>query len=276
MTPSEPRYVTLADGTPIWTAGRGQGPVLVLLQGLQFDSDYFWQRNIEALAAANRVVMIDPRGQGLSGKPIGGYTVDQCAADLAEVIDALGLDRICLCGVAFGGSIVLRYVTRFGTARLRSLVLSEMTPRLVSEDGWGHPTFGGFPPEAAAAYGDQVRADRSVLAGFLQAAFAEPNDAATTARMLAQTYLTPTSTVADYIDDMVRMDFRELIPAIDLPLLALYGRKNNAVMPGEVGRWIAEAAPRGELVELPNAGHSPFWDDPPAFNAALAAFAAKH
>ena len=276
MPALEPRYVTLRDGTPIWTAARGHGPVLVLLQGLQFDSGYFWQRNIDALAATNTVVMIDPRGQGLSGKPMGGYTIDQCADDLAEVFEALGLDRICLCGVAFGGLIALRYVERFKAARLRSLVLCEMTPRLVSLDGWDHPTFGGFPPEAAAAYGGQVRADRSVLAGFLQAAFAEPNDDATTARMLAQTYLTPTATVADYIDDMVNMDFRALIPAIDLPLLALYGRRNNAVMPGEVGRWIAEAAPRGELAELANAGHSPFWDDAPAFNAALAGFAAAH
>ena len=72
------------------------------------------------------------------------------------------------------------------------------------------------------------------------------------------------------------MDFRALIPTIQLQLLALYGRNNNAVMPGGVGRWIAEAAPHGELAELPNAGHSPFWDDAPAFNAALTAFAAKH
>jgi pimeloyl-ACP methyl ester carboxylesterase len=269
-------YVTLKDGTPIWTAEKGSGPTLVLLQGLQFDSAFFWQRNIDALATSNRVVMIDPRGQGLSGKPIGGYTIDQCAADLYEVFDVLGLKDICLCGVAFGGLIALRYLELFGSGKIRSLVLCEMTPRLVSADGWDHPTFGGFPPEVAAAYGGQVRADRSVLAGFLQAAFAEPNDDATTARMLAQTFLTPTSVVADYIDDMVRMDFRALIPKIELPLLAIYGRKNNGVMPGNVGQWIAEAAPHGELVELHGAGHSPFWDDAPAFNTALAAFAAKH
>lgn len=269
-------YLTLPDATPIWYCDQGSGPALLLLQGLQFDSDYFWQRNIDALAQTNRVIAIDPRGQGLSGKPIGGYTIDQCADDLEAVFTELGLASICLCGVAFGGLIALRYIERFGTGRLRSLVLSEMTPRLVSVDGWAHPTFGGFPPEAAAVYGDQVRADRSILAGFLQAAFAVPNDAATTARMLAQTYLTPTSVVADYIDDMVRMDFRALIPEIALPLLALYGRSNNSVMPGDVGQWIADAAPRGELVTLAGAGHSPFWDDALAFNAALAAFTAQY
>lgn len=268
-------YVTLPDATPIWYSDHGSGPVLVLLQGLQFDSEYFWQRNIAGLAITNRVIAIDPRGQGLSGKPIGGYTIDQCTDDLEAVFAALDLTDICLCGVAFGGLIALRYIERLGSGRLRSLVLSEMTPRLVSADDWPHPTFGDFPLEAAAAYGDQVRADRSVLAGFLQAAFAIPNDAATTGRMLAQTYLTPTSVVANYIDDMVRMDFRALIPTLTLPILALYGRSNNPVMPGEVGRWIAAAAPHGELVELAGAGHSPFWDDAPGFNAAINAFAAR-
>lgn len=270
-------YLTLTDGTPLWVDDRGgDGPPLILLQGLQFDSDYFWQRNIDALASDNRVIAVDPRGQGLSGKPIGGHTITQAAADLDEIIRTLGLTRVCLVGVAFGGLIALRYIEQFGSSTLRSLVLCEMTPRLSSTDGWAHPTFGDFPVEAAAGYGDLVRADRGVLAGFLQAAFAQPNDDATMARIMAQTWLTPTAAVADYIDDMARQDFRALIPTIEVPLLALYGRKNNPVMPGDVGRWIAEAAPRGELVELANAGHSPFWDDAPAFNRAVLDFAAAH
>jgi pimeloyl-ACP methyl ester carboxylesterase len=35
--------------------------------------------------------------------------------------------------------------------------------------------------------------------------------------------------------------------------------------------WI----PHSELVELPAAGHSPFWDDPAGFVGAVAGFAAR-
>ena len=269
-------YLSLADGTPLYYSDHGEGPVLLLLQGLQFDSDWFWQKNLPALAASNRVIALDTRGQGLSGKPIAGYTIAQAAADLANFIDALRVDRICLCGVAFGGLVALQYAQDFGQDRLRSLILCEMTPRLTSIAGWAHPTFGDFPPEVAAAYGDQVRSDRGVLRGFLDAAFAQPNDADTLARILAQTWLTPTSVVADLIDDMATKDFRDLLPAIRVPTLALYGRLNNPVMPGDVGRWISEAVPRGELVELANAGHSPFWDDPQSFNAAVNAFSGRY
>jgi pimeloyl-ACP methyl ester carboxylesterase len=67
-----------------------------------------------------------------------------------------------------------------------------------------------------------------------------------------------------------------MLPSIELPTLLLYGRGNNPVMPGEIGRWMASQIKRSELVELPSAGHSPFWEDPEGFNRALADFAAAH
>ena len=266
----------LSDGTPLWYEERGHGRPLVLLQGLQFPSGYFWQHNIEALAANNRVIMVDLRGQGLSGKPIGGHTIAQNTADLEEFFAALDLHDVLLAGVAFGGLVILDYLQSQGHARLRALCLCEMTPRLMSAPDWSHPTFGDFPEEAAKGYGNSVRADRSVLDGFLHAAFAEPLDPATLAEMKGQMFLSPTAIVADLIDDMVKQDFRDDLPSISLPTLLLYGRKNNPVMPGEVGRWMAERIPQSELIELDGGGHSVFWESPVAFNAALNAFAATH
>jgi pimeloyl-ACP methyl ester carboxylesterase len=269
-------YFFLKDGTPLWYSERGNGKPLLLLQGLQFPSGYFWQRNIDALSKDNRVIMVDLRGHGLSGKPSGGYTVRQNATDLAEFMSGLGLSDVLIAGVAFGGLVLLDYIGTEGTERLRSLCICEMTPRLVSETDWEHPTFGDFPKEAALNYGNAVRADRSVLNGFLAAAFASPPDPATMAEMQAQMYLMPTGAVADSIDDMVKMDFRAMLPTVTLPTLLLYGRKNNPVMPGEIGRWMAARMPNAELVELGGGGHSPFWEDADAFNAALSAFAAKY
>jgi pimeloyl-ACP methyl ester carboxylesterase len=47
------------------------------------------------------------------------------------------------------------------------------------------------------------------------------------------------------------------------------------VMPGRVGAWMADRMSNAELVELDGGGHTIFWEDPAAFNAALNAFAAK-
>lgn len=151
-----------------------------------------------------------------------------------------------------------------------------MSPRITSAPGWEHPTFGDFPVEAAAAYGDSIRADRAVLDGFLLAAFADPLDPMDMAEMKAYMYLTPTETVAAIIDDMVKPDYRGFLPQINLPTLLIYGRKNNMVMPGAVGAWMAERIPKAELVELMGGGHSIFWEDPEPFNAALCNFAARY
>lgn len=269
-------YHVLSDGVPLWFEERGAGKPLVLLQGLQFPAGYFWQKNVDALAAGNRVVMLDLRGQGLSGKPNGDHSVARNAADLDEFMTALGITDALLFGVAFGGIVALDYLRRHGGDRLRALGLCEMSPRIMSAPGWEHPTFGDFPEEAALGYGDTVRQDRRVLDGFLHVAFADPLDPAIAAEMKTQMYLTPTETVASIIDDMVKPDFRDDLANIALPTLLLYGRRNNSVMPGQVGAWMAERLPNAELVELEGGGHSIFWEDPPAFNAALSDFARRH
>lgn len=269
-------YLFLNDGTPLWYDERGTGKPLVLLQGLQFPAGYFWQKNIDALAAHNRVIMVDLRGQGLSGKPNGDHSVSKNAADLAEFLTALNIRDAMLFGVAFGGIVALKYLQEQDSSPLRAVGLCEMSPRVMSAPGWEHPTFGDFPEAAALEYGNGVRADRAVLDGFLFAAFADPLDPETMAAMKAQMFLTPTETVAAIIDDMVKPDYRDFLSQITLPTLLVYGRRNNPVMPGAVGQWMAERIPHAELVELQGGGHSIFWEDPEPFNAALNAFAAKH
>lgn len=266
----------LRDGVPLWYEESGAGRPLVLLQAVQLAGGYFWQHNVEALAAHNRVIVLDLRGQGLSGKPSGDHSVVRNAADLAEFLDAMDLTNVFLFGVALGGTVSLQYLKDHGASRIRALGLCEMTPRIISEEGWEHPTFGDFPEEAAVNYGNQVRADRSVLDGFLDVAFAVPPDPRTIAEMKAQLWLTPTETVAAIVDDMVKSDFRTFLPSISVPTLLVYGRRNNPVIPSSVGAWMAERIPQSELVELDGGGHSIFWEDPASFNAAVGDFARRH
>ena len=56
------------------------------------------------------VVAVDLRGHGRSEAPAAGdYAVESLAADIAAVVDALGLGRFVLVGHSMGGAAALAY-----------------------------------------------------------------------------------------------------------------------------------------------------------------------
>ena len=79
-------YLRLDDGVPLFYIDEGQGKPLVLIHNLMFGADYFWQKNIPQLSHHCRVIAIDMRGHGFSGKPNGGYNIKQLASDINEVL----------------------------------------------------------------------------------------------------------------------------------------------------------------------------------------------
>ena len=66
----------------------GDKPVVVLAHGLT-DSGLCWTRLARALEADYDLIMVDARGHGLSAVPKTGYSTDDHAADLADVVRAL-------------------------------------------------------------------------------------------------------------------------------------------------------------------------------------------
>lgn len=88
-------------------AGPETGDPLVLLHGFP-EFWYGWHRVIDPLAAAGyRVLVPDQRGYNRSDKPGGtaSYRLDELAADVAGLIDALDHDRAAIVGHDWGGVV---------------------------------------------------------------------------------------------------------------------------------------------------------------------------
>ena len=49
------------------------------------------------------------------------------------------------------------------------------------------------------------------------------------------------------VREQIELDFRDFLPRIEIPVLAIYGR-HDPYYPVELGEWIAEQCPRGEHV----------------------------
>ena len=109
----------------------GQGePTLVFVHGLLIDNHAsFYMSIAPALAKQAGVILYDLRGHGKSEQPPTGYGTDDMAADLAGILDALGLHdrRVIVVGHSYGGTIALRFAVRYPD-RICGLVLLEALP----------------------------------------------------------------------------------------------------------------------------------------------------
>ncbi len=100
-------------------------PTLVLVHGYTGSSHDF-ALQVDALAEARRVVVLDQRGHGLSTKTgtLEGYSVEQLSRDLAAFLEAVGGGPVDLLGHSMGGRVVMTMVVQRPDL-VRSLILMD-------------------------------------------------------------------------------------------------------------------------------------------------------
>jgi haloacetate dehalogenase len=108
----------------------GQGPGMVLLHGYP-QIGHMWRKVMPAFAERFTVVAPDLRGYGDSDRPIRGYDKRTMAADIADVIQALGIQPVALIGHDRGARVAHRFALDHPSLLTR-LVLLDIAPRTTS------------------------------------------------------------------------------------------------------------------------------------------------
>jgi pimeloyl-ACP methyl ester carboxylesterase len=85
----------------------GEGPNLVLIHGLTGNLAVWHLRIVSMLRRQYRVLTYDLRGHGYSDVPPTGYTTDDMANDLRELLEALDVQRPILVGHSYGADTAL-------------------------------------------------------------------------------------------------------------------------------------------------------------------------
>lgn len=264
-------YLELPDGVPMYYEDQGSGRPVVLIHGWTMNGT-FWAGNVDALAEGSRVVTVDLRGHGRSGKTLEGHTLAQYARDVRSVMNALELEDATLVGWSMGTAVILSYVREFGCAGLRSVCFVDQSPRFLDDPGWDFPLLGGYSAVDLAAFVHQVRNARpSVIKPFIEACFAAPPDAASVDAAYAQTTLTPTDAALSVWNDMANADLRPVLRDVTVPALLIYGSQSK-VFPGDLAGWLASELPDATSVPFANSGHAPFAEEPERFNRVVADF----
>lgn len=115
-----------ADATLRYHQFDGTGIPLVIVHGLGGAGSLEYRAvAADAALAGRRVLLLDLLGSGHSDRPRDfGYGVEDHAQVVAELVDALDIDRVVLFGHSFGGAIAIDAAERLND-RIEGLVLAE-------------------------------------------------------------------------------------------------------------------------------------------------------
>jgi aminoacrylate hydrolase len=95
--------VAVADGEIHYEVS-GNGPALIFVSGLN-GTGRSWQPQVTAFEDRFRVITYDQRGTGASDKAQQVFSVDGMTAELAALMDAIGIERASIVGQSTGGAI---------------------------------------------------------------------------------------------------------------------------------------------------------------------------
>ena len=113
-----------AGGVRIRYVERGAGAPVVLVHGFTANIERAWIETgiVENLERDYRVIALDLRGHGKSGKPHATAAYDELALDVIRLMDHLGVSRAHAVGYSLGGIILAKLLTthpeRFASAVL--------------------------------------------------------------------------------------------------------------------------------------------------------------
>jgi pimeloyl-ACP methyl ester carboxylesterase len=241
------------DGTTIVYDDLGEGPPVVLHHGFAADAQANWHQpkvTDAIVAAGRRVIAVDARGHGRSGKPhdVEAYRGGAMARDVRALLDHLGIEEVDVVGYSMGGRVTAELAVY--EPRVRSLVLG----------GVGVGMIQGRGPAAAEGIAAALTApDKSAIADPTARAF----------RAFAESTGADREALAAVMRSNIGAPRRE-VGSINLPALVICGDKDVLVGPPQE---LVDAIPGAELV-IVNGDHLTAVGDP-KFREAIASFLSR-
>jgi len=238
-------------------------PVLTLAhaQGFTLDS---WAAQIDHFAGRYRVLALDLRGHGGTAMAGAAYQIEDLAADIVALLNALGIERTHYVGASLGGmagfALALDHADRL---RSVSFVTTQGILPQASIDGQRTTT------EVMRRDGAGARVD-AILERYLRDGYREdcPDSYAELRRQFLDV---PVEGYAEAGAAIFAMDFDGRIGAINLPTMVIAGEHDIATTPDRMALY-RDGIPGARMDIVENAGHMPYVEEADAFNAVLEVF----
>ena len=232
----------------IYYESSGSGDAVVLSHGAG-GSHAIWMHQTPVLAEHYRVITWDQRGWGKSTDTVGlAGDPNTAVEDLRRLLDHLGVDRAHVIGQSMGGWVVAGFALRH-PERTLSLTLAN--------------TYGGLTTEAMLELLTPERIQERRGQG---RHIADPVRAFQYEQI---SRLAPPRPPTDLREKMAGANWDlEAARKLTVPILLVTG-PHDWIFPPELMRMLDAKLPTSRLVEIPDAGHSPYFEVPDAWNDAV-------
>jgi len=238
-------------------------PALLFVHGLNSSHEH-WFNQVPVFARGRQVITVDLRGHGASSAPPEGYSAQDHAADIIELLDQLEYENVTVVGASLGGCIAQQIADRIPD-RVKAIVpvgscaqvppelnRAEMLP-MIEQMGFKNFLAQMLP---AATFSPDVSPQ---LIQFVLGIAAAASDETIKARTLG-------GLVYDDMDAARR---------ISCPALIVVG-ENDKTTPRSCSETLRELIPNSSLSVVPSCGHLPHLEAPQIFNAILERFLTSH
>jgi esterase len=241
---------------------------LVFLHGLMgFSAN--WGKIWPQFDKERAVLVLDQRGHGKSAKPQNGYSPDDYAADLKQLLNHLGWNKVHLVGHSMGGRVAMHFSKHYPNM-LATLTLEDSGAEARPDRlHWIKNLLGSTPTpfpdrETAKKFFADTYADDPMTGGFLFSNLYTREDGKLDWRFYAPGMI-------ETIEKGRVHDAMDILAHTQVPILLVRGG-NSAEFTADEAERMQRLHPNIFLSTIPDAGHLVHAQQPEKFGAALKEF----
>jgi pimeloyl-ACP methyl ester carboxylesterase/class 3 adenylate cyclase len=258
----------------------GDGPVeLVFVGPMVTHIELFWtlpefKAFFEQLATFCRVLLFDKAGVGLSDPIPKVRLLEERAAEIEAVMDAVGFEKAAVFGMSEGGPQAIVFAAK-RPERTRALILygsfavvpgaswddldrdpAELRSRFLAELGEDYAP----STKQIGRMQEMVGGARSAWGSGATAKLWFPSVRSMRQLGMVERMCASPGMLQATMESSLRIDVRPILPTISAPTLVIHARED--LMPVQGGRYLADHIPGARYLEVDGAEHAPWFTEP--------------
>lgn len=251
------------NGIGLYYESHGEGPAVVLAHG-GGGSHLSWWQQVPELSKSYQVITFDHRSFGQSADLPGGPGPQAFVQDLVALLDHLGIQQVAVAGQSMGGWTVCGFAAAH-PERTRALILCDTT--------------GGVEtPEVAKAQAGLQERSKGSLAQVLRSAYSSKFPERNPALCFLYQQISALNTgVSPNLPALLFGLKHGVGPIVEhkIPTLLLVGEE-DVLTPPQAMASVAARIPQARFVQVPQAGHSVYFERADEFNRIVGGFLHAH